>query len=169
MYRRIISFTAYVSMLLLAGCSGTSVAYLRARASHLVSAPTSQPAVALLTATPVPVKLVTMVGQTSSPIIGSTKLTQAATSNEQLVTGKVTVDAGTKSVPLRAGPGTSFGQLGRLFPGQTVEVTGRSPQGEWWRVKLGELEGWIYAGFLAVEHPMAVPCIGVNNNDCTSK
>lgn len=168
MYRRNLFFAAYVSILLLDGCSGRSIEYLRARASHLVSNPTSQPGVTLFTAMPAATKLATMVRETPLPISGDTKPAQAGIEDEQPVTGKVTVDGGSDVINVRTGPGTMFILVGRLFAGQTVEVTGRSPQGDWWRVKIGKLEGWVYSAYLTVERPWAVPCIGFNNDDCTS-
>jgi hypothetical protein len=51
--------------------------------------------------------------------------------------------------------------------GAVVQVTRRSPKGEWWRVQANGLEGWVYSAYLVVEtNAGAVPCVTVSGGSC---
>lgn len=63
---------------------------------------------------------------------------------------KVTVDG----LRLRAGPGTSFEVLSVLYEGQELDVLEK--QEGWAKVKVGELEGWVFAEYLSCIKQLAV-------------
>lgn len=50
------------------------------------------------------------------------------------------------SVPVRAGPGGSYREMARVGMGQVFEAVDRSPDGAWYRIRLGRgLAGWVLA------------------------
>lgn len=46
-------------------------------------------------------------------------------------------------VNVRSGPGTEYLSIGRLQPGSSTDVTGRSGDNEWLRVRYLDMEGWV--------------------------
>ncbi len=92
--------------------------------------------------------------------------TQAGLPPSQTVTGEISQNGGDSTVNVRVGPSALFDQIGTLSSGQTVEVTGRSPHWEWWRIRAEGLEGWVYSAFMTVKNPQAVPCVEMNAGDC---
>ncbi|MBZ9936640.1 SH3 domain-containing protein [Mesorhizobium sp. BR1-1-16] len=53
----------------------------------------------------------------------------------------------TTTARLRAGPGTSFPIVGRVTPNHVVDAT--EANGDWRRVTVGGLSGWVHAGLLS--------------------
>lgn len=50
------------------------------------------------------------------------------------------------SVPVRAGPGGSFREVGRVGRGQVFEALDRAPDGDWYRIRLARgISGWVLA------------------------
>ncbi len=48
------------------------------------------------------------------------------------------------SVPVRAGPGGSYQELGRVGKGQVYQAQDRSPDGAWYRIRLARgVSGWV--------------------------
>ena len=51
-------------------------------------------------------------------------------------------------VNLRAGPGTNYDLVGRLNQGQMAQVTGKSDDGQWWRVSVEGKTAWVAGQFV---------------------
>ena len=64
----------------------------------------------------------------------------ATATNQPLVTLQLT-GVTRRSVPLRRGPGTNYGQIRTVNPSTNLRITGR--RGSWYRVSLGGRVGWI--------------------------
>ena len=70
-------------------------------------------------------------------------------------------------VYVRNGPGTTYERIGSLPAGVEVQVTGRSPNRDWWRVSADGMEGWVFSSFVIVEgNTRAVPCVSGATGDC---
>ena len=83
-----------------------------------------------------------------------------------IVTGKIV--ASDSAANVRSGPGTTYDRIGTLPGGVKVQVTGRSPQKDWWRVSADGIEGWVFSGLVIVEgDTQAVPCIAGSEGNCT--
>lgn len=167
MFRRsLVLITACIAILLLTGCNGVSINYLLARAyNRLTTPPVHGP---VPTWTPAPSQLVTMIYETPASPIASEEQTPTRAKPSKLVFGKITANPAETMVNVRRGPSSMNGIVGTLSNGQIVEVTGRSPRGEWWRVKANGLEGWLYSAFVVVEDAKEVPCIDITEGACTS-
>ena len=76
MVSRFVPLVALASILLLTGCNGGSIEYLLARASYLLSSPTSQ-SPTVLTSTPAPTQLAILQDETSIPPKTTGKTAQA--------------------------------------------------------------------------------------------
>jgi hypothetical protein len=58
-----------------------------------------------------------------------------------------------EDVNVRAGPGTDYDLIGTLIPGQSSEILGRSPAGNWLKIRyIGgpDNEGWVLRDFVRV-------------------
>lgn len=54
-------------------------------------------------------------------------------------------------VNVRRGPGTIFNPpIGSFNAGQTAEILGRNPAGDWYKVRYGSGEGWVFASLVSV-------------------
>jgi SH3-like domain-containing protein len=121
------------------------------------------------TATPPPVS--TAIPSTTvnelHPIAQKETQTPVPTTVPPIVTGKIV--ASDTVVNVRSGPGTTYDRIGTLPGGTKVQVTGRSPQKDWWRVSADGIEGWMFSGLVIVEgDAQAVPCIaGADGNYTT--
>jgi hypothetical protein len=59
-----------------------------------------------------------------------------------------------ESINVREGPGRNFAPVGALRPGATVEVIGRSGDGQWVQVRLeDDVEGWVFADLVRIIEP----------------
>jgi hypothetical protein len=59
-----------------------------------------------------------------------------------------------ESINVREGPGRTFAAVGALRPGATVEVIGRSGDGQWYQVTLEDgAEGWVFADLVRIIEP----------------
>lgn len=83
-------------------------------------------------------------------------------------TGMIKANAGDETVNVRNGPGAIFDRIGTLANGETVHITGRSPQWEWWRIQTDELEGWVYSAYLMVDSAGGIPCVEQKVGDCAT-
>lgn len=81
-------------------------------------------------------------------------------------TGMIKANAGDETVNVRNGPGAIYDRVGTLANGETVTITGRSPQWEWWRIQSDGLEGWVYSAFLVVDSAAGIPCVEQKAGDC---
>ena len=59
------------------------------------------------------------------------------------------IEAGESGVNVRSGPGTGFGSIGRLEPGEKAPVTGRYE--DWWQIDYGGTPGWV-AGWVVTAY-----------------
>jgi len=57
---------------------------------------------------------------------------------------------------VRSGPGTGFGRLGSASAGETYEVTGKNPAGDWWEINFDGQTAWIYGQMASVANPELV-------------
>jgi len=84
-----------------------------------------------------------------------------------IVTGKIVVSE--TFVNVRSGPGTTYDRIGTLPGGTKVQVTGRSPQKDWWRVSADGIEGWMFSSLVIVEgDAQAVPCVVGSESKCVT-
>ena len=84
-----------------------------------------------------------------------------------IVTGKIVASDSVANV--RSGPGTTYDRIGTLPGGTKVQVTGRSPQKDWWRVSADGIEGWVFSGLVIVEgDAQNIPCISGSDGNCTT-
>ena len=82
-----------------------------------------------------------------------------------IVTGQIV--ASDTVVNVRSGPGTTYDRIGTLQGGTVVQITGRSPQNDWWRVSTEGVEGWVFSGLVFVEgDAQAVPCVAGSESNC---
>jgi len=65
-------------------------------------------------------------------------------------------------VDILSGPGTAYQRLGVLNEGQAAQVIGRSEDGQWWVIRVAEIQteqGWVSAKCVAVENSEGVPVV----------
>jgi len=103
-------------------------------------------------------------GEASQPVALETSIADGST----LPAGTINANAGDETVNVRNGPGVIFDRIGTLANGETVHITGRSPQWEWWRIQTDELEGWVYFAFLTIDSAAGIPCVEQNAGDCAT-
>lgn len=78
----------------------------------------------------------------------SAVLTLAASAKEPAAaaasapTASLSVD---QIVNVREGPGTGFGVLGQIVPGESYKVTGRTAASDWWQIEFNDRNGWVIA------------------------
>jgi hypothetical protein len=48
------------------------------------------------------------------------------------------------TINVRAGPDTIYQIVGTLRQGETFEITGKNPAGDWWQFDYGSNKGWVY-------------------------
>lgn len=149
----IICFAALVALLLLAGCGilqDRPIDYLLARAAARLSAPAPQPPAVLPTGTIAPTKIVSLKTKKQTPT--------PSQATPAVISGRINTSS--RVVIMRSGPGETYSIIDSLSAGQGVEVTGRNPAGNWWRIKAEGREGWISLAYLTVNQLLAVPCVG---------
>jgi hypothetical protein len=74
------------------------------------------------------------------------------------------IPAGTATahVNIRGGPGTGYPILGLLEAGQSVEITGVSPEGGWWQIHFAaaaDERGWVSAAYISARNTQNVPMV----------
>jgi glucose/arabinose dehydrogenase len=65
----------------------------------------------------------------------------------------------TRNMNVRAGPGTNHAIIAFARPGEEYPVTGRSEDGNWWRIDLNGRDGWIYAPSADAVNTADVPVV----------
>ena len=60
---------------------------------------------------------------------------------------------------VRAGPGTEYDRIGGANEGEEFAITGRSSDGEWWRIDFEGRSGWLYAPFVLAANAENVPVV----------
>jgi len=48
-----------------------------------------------------------------------------------------------KTVNVRSGPGTNYAAIGQLAAGETFEIIGKNPTGDWWQFDYNDRPGWV--------------------------
>ena len=83
------------------------------------------------------------------------------------VTG--TVASGSDRLNVRSGPGTAYGIVAKALPGESYPVVGRSSDGAWLQITLGETgdlatsAGWVSAAYLQLEGDVTtLPIVSVD-------
>lgn len=66
-------------------------------------------------------------------------------------------EAARERVNVRSGPGTGFEVLGQVVQGDSYEIEGSNPAGDWYVFEFEGQRGWIYAPMLEVENRLAIP------------
>jgi len=61
---------------------------------------------------------------------------------------------------IRSGPGTDYDRIGGATAGEKFEITGKSPDGEWWQIDFDGQSGWIYAPYVTAANVEDVPVVG---------
>jgi len=100
-----------------------------------------------------PLEEPTLIIPTSVP----TTAIQPPTSTSQPL---IALAAATADVNIRSGPGTAYAILGLLRAGQNAEVTGLSPDGNWWQINFSgasDGRGWVSARYVATQNTANVP------------
>jgi hypothetical protein len=84
-------------------------------------------------------------------------------------TGKILSSGDGTTVNVRGGPGTIYERIGMLAGGKVVQVTGRSPSGDWWRVRADGIEGWVFSSYVVIEgNGHNVPCVAGVDGVCAT-
>lgn len=68
----------------------------------------------------------------------------------------------TTNLNIRSGPGLAYPVIGLLPVGQSAEITGLSPDRDWWQIKFSgvpEERGWVSARYATAENVSAVPLV----------
>jgi glucose/arabinose dehydrogenase len=65
----------------------------------------------------------------------------------------------TRDMNVRAGPSTSDPIIAFARPGEEYSITGRSTDGDWWRIDLDGSDGWIYAPSVDAINAADVPVV----------
>jgi hypothetical protein len=69
----------------------------------------------------------------------------------QVPTSSVPIATFNQPVNVRSGPGTIFNPpIGSFNAGQTSEILARNPAGDWYKVRYGVGEGWVFAQLITV-------------------
>jgi len=69
---------------------------------------------------------------------------------------------------VRGGPGTDYDRLGGATEGEVFEVSGKSPDGEWWRIDFDGQPGWIYAPYVTAANVEDAPIISDSQTESTA-
>jgi hypothetical protein len=143
---------------MIAGCSGQGFGpaaptpvptkTLRPTFTHTPAEPTAAPP----TATPEVPPTATPEPPTATPEVPPTDTPEPATPTPEAATLRVT----SATANVRSGPGTGFSRVGRASAGQTYEVTGKNPAGDWWEIDFDGQTAWIYAQMATVTRPEIV-------------
>jgi uncharacterized protein YgiM (DUF1202 family) len=106
----------------------------------------------------------TLVDQTrpETPTATGTPVVQATQTPTATPTPVVPLLMAMTDLNIRSGPGIAYPNVGLLPADQTAEVTGRSPDGEWWQIKLfgrPDERGWVSAKFVETKNVENIPIV----------
>ena len=83
------------------------------------------------------------VAQSAVLSLAATKVSDNVTAAAAAVsTASLNVD---QIVNVREGPGTGFGVLGQIIPGEAYKVTGKTAAADWWQIEFDDRSGWVIA------------------------
>jgi hypothetical protein len=145
---------AALSLIALAGCGGIGPSRgpaatpiptktLRPTFTSTPVRPTAVPP----TATPLPIPTVTSAPPTPTappPTVAPTAAPPTATATPE----KAAFTVSEPAVNVRGGPGVNYPILGEVRQGQTFDITGKNPNGDWWQFIYEGRTGWITAGMV---------------------
>ena len=60
-------------------------------------------------------------------------------------------------VNVRSGPGTNYPRIGQVRQGQTFEITGKNPAGDWWQFNYNGQPAWIIGRLVSARATESVP------------
>ncbi len=92
-----------------------------------------------------------------APQAGATEPEDPTTDTPATPAGPLATTAGDLNV--RAGPGTEYDRIGGANEGEEFAITGRSSDGEWWRIDFEGRSGWLYAPFVLAANAENVPVV----------
>ncbi|HQY90467.1 SH3 domain-containing protein [Caldilinea sp.] len=72
--------------------------------------------------------------------LASSKKTTEAAAAATAPSASLSVD---QIVNVREGPGTGFGVLGQIIPGEAYKVTGKTNAADWWQIEFDNRSGWV--------------------------
>ncbi|MXY95827.1 MAG: SH3 domain-containing protein [Caldilineaceae bacterium SB0670_bin_27] len=61
-----------------------------------------------------------------------------------------------RTMNVRAGPGTNYPVLGQASPGQQFPISGKNPAGGWWQIIYGGQYAWVYSPLVTATNPELV-------------
>lgn len=67
-----------------------------------------------------------------------------------------------QTVNVRSGPGTNYAVIGRLNAGQSFEITGKNPAGDWLQFELDGRQGWVTANLISVSGDLGIIQVAQN-------
>ena len=92
-----------------------------------------------------------------APQAGATETEDPTTETPATPAEPLATTAGDLNV--RAGPGTEYDRIGGANEGEEFAITGRSSDGEWWRIDFEGRSGWLYAPFVLAANAENVPVV----------
>ena len=106
---------------------------------------------------------VTATNAENVPVVGSS-ISETASETTASASDAPEAESATLTVlgdmNIRSGPGTSYDIVGAATEGGEFEITGKSPDGEWWRIDFDGQSGWIYAPYVTAANVEDVPVVG---------
>ncbi len=96
----------------------------------------------------------TAIPPTATPEVPPTPTAEPASPTPELPTVTPTPEAATftvtgTTVNVRGGPGTNYARVGRLSAGQTLEITGKNPAGDWWQFNFNGQPAWVVGNLVS--------------------
>ncbi len=85
------------------------------------------------------------------------QLTRIGDYSTQPAPGVTTATVTANRLNLRTEPSSQAVILGRLHNNERYPVLGRSSDGTWWQIQVGETVGWVYGHFVRIDEPGIVP------------
>jgi uncharacterized protein YgiM (DUF1202 family) len=119
----------------------------------------AQPAIVLTSPVPTPTSTVSI---TASDVLASPAPGEARTSGPAPAPPGQPSATATTDLNVRGGPGVTYPIIGLLRGGQSAEVTGLSPDGGWWQIRLlgeGGGRGWVSGGYVTTQNTRDVPLV----------
>jgi uncharacterized protein YraI len=111
--------------------------------------------------TATPTATATNTVETTSTTATATGVVQTATATPTSQPGVPLVVTAT-DLNVRSGPGTNYSVLGLLKAGQSAEITGVSPDRQWWQIRFGgaaDGRGWLAARYVTAQNTANVPVV----------
>lgn len=120
-----------------------------------VATPPAAPDIPVVQATPsatatlLPTSTPTLIPATVTPAPSSTPTPSPTPEPSPTPTPAVEALVAREWMNVRAGPGTNFANLGRVYAGDSFIVLGRTAEGTWWQVCcFDDKTGWLYAPYV---------------------